>query len=29
VHRSLTVNADGSIDFAKLDGLDPEVIDGF
>jgi CRISPR-associated protein Csd2 len=29
VHRSLTVNADGSIDLKKLDGLDPEVIDGF
>jgi len=29
VHRSLTVNADGSIDLKRLDGLDPEVIDGF
>jgi len=29
VHRSLTVNADGSIDPGKLDGLEPEVIDGF
>jgi len=29
VHRSLTVNADGSYDVAPLEGLKPEVIDGF
>lgn len=29
VHRSLKVQADGSIDFDDLDGLKPEVIDGF
>lgn len=29
VHRSLTVNSDGSFDLAKLDGLEPEVIEGF
>jgi CRISPR-associated protein Csd2 len=29
VHRSLTVNSDGSIDLDNLDGLDPEQIDGF
>lgn len=29
VHRSLTVNPDGSIDIAELQGLAPEVIDGF
>lgn len=29
VHRSLTVNPDGSIDGGKLDGLDPDVRDGF
>jgi CRISPR-associated protein Csd2 len=29
VHRSLTVNPDGSIEIARLEGLDPEVIDGF
>lgn len=30
VHRSLTVNTDGTIGFGeKLDGLEPEVIDGF
>lgn len=29
VHRSLTVNSDGSIDPGRLDGLEPEVIDGF
>lgn len=29
VHRSLTVNPDGSFDLIKLDGLDPEVIEGF
>ncbi len=29
VHRSLTVNADASIELAKLDGLTAEVIEGF
>ena len=29
VHRSLTVNADGSIMFVPLEGLDPEIIEGF
>lgn len=29
VHRSLNVNVDGSIEIASLDGLQPEVIDGF
>ena len=29
VHRSLTVNADGSISVEKLDGLVPEIINGF
>ena len=29
VHRSLTVGVDGSIAFAELQGLHPEVIDGF
>lgn len=29
VHRTLTVNPDGSFKLDKLDGLDPEVIDGF
>ncbi|MEX8520093.1 MAG: type I-C CRISPR-associated protein Cas7/Csd2 [Leptothrix sp. (in: b-proteobacteria)] len=29
VHRSLTVNADGSISLSKLDNLEPEVIKGF
>lgn len=29
VHRSLTVNADGSIQLDDLDGLKPEVIEGF
>lgn len=29
VHRSLTVSSDGSFDLAKLDGLEPEVIEGF
>jgi CRISPR-associated protein Csd2 len=29
VHRSLTVNADGSYELANLDGLTPEEIDGF
>lgn len=29
VHRSLTVNSDGSIEGGKLDGLDPDVTDGF
>lgn len=29
VHRSLTVKPDGSIDLARLEGLDPEQIDGF
>lgn len=29
VHRSLKVSKDGNIDFDKLDGLSPEVIDGF
>lgn len=29
VHGSLTVNADGSYDLAALDGLSPEVLDGF
>lgn len=29
VHRSLTVNPDGSIQLAALDGLQPEVIEGF
>lgn len=29
VHRSLTVHPDGSCDLAKLDGLDPEIIEGF
>lgn len=29
VHRTLTVNADGSYELANLDGLRPEEIDGF
>jgi CRISPR-associated protein Csd2 len=29
VHRSLTVNADGSFALENLPGLDPEVIEGF
>ncbi len=29
VHRTLTINPDGSIEFNDLDGLTPEVIDGF
>jgi CRISPR-associated protein Csd2 len=29
VHRSLTVKADGSYEVATLEGLEPEVIDGF
>ncbi len=29
VHRSLTVNVDGSISVELLDGLEPEIIDGF
>ena len=29
VHGSLTVNADGSISIDPLDGLDPEIINGF
>jgi CRISPR-associated protein Csd2 len=29
VHRSLTVQPDGSIDLAALDGLTPEILDGF
>jgi CRISPR-associated protein Csd2 len=29
VHRSLTVNPDGTIELAKLGGLEPEVIEGF
>lgn len=29
VHRSLTVRADGSCELASLDGLEPEVINGF
>lgn len=29
VHRSLTVNPDGSIEGGKLGGLDPDVMDGF
>jgi CRISPR-associated protein Csd2 len=29
VHRSLTVNADGTYELAPLEGLKPEVIDGF
>ncbi|ACE85492.1 type I-C CRISPR-associated protein Cas7/Csd2 [Cellvibrio japonicus] len=29
VHRSLTVNPDGSFFLADLDGLKPEIIDGF
>jgi CRISPR-associated protein Csd2 len=29
VHHTLTVNADGSYELAKLDGLTPEEIDGF
>lgn len=29
VHASLTVHPDGSFDLAELDGLTPEIIDGF
>nr|WP_199244166.1 type I CRISPR-associated protein Cas7 [Caedibacter taeniospiralis] len=29
VHRSLTVNPDGSFSLADLEGLKPEIIDGF
>jgi CRISPR-associated protein Csd2 len=29
VHRTLHVKADGSFELAKLDGLTPEIIDGF
>lgn len=29
VHRTLTTTPDGQVEFANLDGLEPEVIDGF
>jgi CRISPR-associated protein Csd2 len=29
VHRTLTVKPDGTFDLAKLDSLEPEIIDGF
>jgi CRISPR-associated protein Csd2 len=29
VHKSLTVNADGTMDVAELEGLEPELIKGF
>jgi len=29
VHRTLSVNPDGSFELGKLDGLEPEIIDGF
>jgi CRISPR-associated protein Csd2 len=29
VHRTLTVKPDGGIDLGKLDGLTPEIVDGF
>ena len=29
VHRSLTVNSDGSTALVNLDGLAPEILDGF
>ena len=29
VHRSLTVNPDGSYSISDLEGLNPEIIDGF
>ena len=29
VHRTLSVQPDGEITFASLDGLTPEVIEGF
>lgn len=29
VHKTLTVNNDGSFELAKLEGLEPETIDGF
>jgi CRISPR-associated protein Csd2 len=29
VHRALTVKNDGEISVAALDGLQPEIIDGF
>jgi CRISPR-associated protein Csd2 len=29
VHRTLSVNPDGSFELGKLDGLKPEIIDGF
>ncbi len=29
VHRTLEVNPDGSFELEKLDGLEPEIIDGF
>lgn len=29
VHRSLTVGSEGTFELATLDGLDPEIIDGF
>lgn len=29
VHRTLTTMPDGQVEFANLDGLEPEVIDGF
>jgi CRISPR-associated protein Csd2 len=29
VHRTLSVAADGGITLASLDGLQPEVMDGF
>lgn len=29
VHRSVQVNSDGSLEFSKLDGLEPDVINGF
>jgi CRISPR-associated protein Csd2 len=29
VHSSLVVNPDGSFELAELEGLKPEIIDGF
>jgi CRISPR-associated protein Csd2 len=29
VHRTLQVNPDGSFELKNLDGLEPEIIDGF
>jgi hypothetical protein len=29
VHRTLTVNPNGTIELSNLDGLAPEVIEGF